>query len=144
MNNRGRFIIVWDSKIEPDINERDIFAQRYDSAGGALGDEFQVNTYMADDQKRPSVAITENGKFVMAWQSYAQDGSGYGVFGYIGQMIGSADFNNDGFVNFHDYCILAEEWLKSEEPLAADLIDDNKINEHDLAEFSYQWLILPE
>ena len=144
MNNRGRFIIVWDIKIDPDINERDIFAQRFDSPGGALGDEFQVNTYMADDQKRPSVAITENGKFVMAWQSYGQDGSGYGVFGYIGQMIGSADFNNDGFVNFHDYCILAEEWLKSEEPLAADLIDDNKINEHDLAEFSHQWLILPE
>ncbi len=144
MNNRGRFLIVWDIKIDPDINERDIFAQRYDSPGGALGDEFQVNTYMADDQKRPSVAITENGKFVMAWQSYGQDGSGYGVFGYIGQMIGSADFNNDGFVNFHDYCILAEEWLKSEEPLAADLIDDNKINEHDLAEFSYQWLIRPE
>jgi hypothetical protein len=80
----------------------------------------------------------------MAWQSYGQDGSGYGVFGQTGQMIGSADFNNDGFVNFHDYCILAEEWLKSEEPLAADLIDDNKINEHDLAEFSHQWLILPE
>ena len=140
MNNRGRFIIVWDSKIDPDINERDIFAQRYDSAGGPLGDEFQVNTYMADDQKRPSVAMTENRKFVMAWQSYGQDGSGYGVFGETGQMVGSADFNSDGLVNFNDYCGLAEEWLKSVEPLTADLIDDNKIDEQDLAEFSYQWL----
>ncbi len=140
MNNRGRFIIVWDSKIDPDINERDIFAQRYDSSGGPLGDEFQVNTYMADDQKRPSVAMTENRKFVMAWQSYGQDGSGYGVFGETGQMVGSADFNSDGLVNFNDYCVLAEEWLKSVEPLTADLIDDNKIDEQDLAEFSYQWL----
>jgi len=140
MNNRGRFIIVWDSKIDPNNNERDIFAQRYDSSGGPLGDEFQVNTYMEDDQKRPSVAMTENGKFVMTWQSYGQDGSGYGVFGETGQMVGSADFNSDGLVNFNDYCILAEEWLKSVEPLTADLIDDNKIDEKDLAEFSYQWL----
>ena len=140
MNNRGQFIIVWDSKIDPDINERDIFAQRYGKSGRPLGGEFQVNTYMADDQKRPAVAIGENRKFAVAWQSDGQDGSGYGVFGQIGQIVGSADFNGDGFINFRDYSILAEEWLKSEEPLTADLIDDNKINEQDLAEFGYQWL----
>jgi len=144
VNSRGQFIIVWDSKIDPNINERDIFAQRYDRVGRPIGGEFQVNTYMADDQKRPAVAIGENRKFVIAWQSYGQDGSGYGVFGRIGQMVGSADFNGDGFVNFRDYSILAEEWLKCEEPLTADLIDDNKINEQDLAEFCYQWLMLLE
>jgi len=144
MNNRGRFIIVWDSKIDPDINERDIFAQRYDSSGRPLGDEFQVNTYMADDQKRPTVAMGQNRNFVMAWQSYGQDDSDYGVFGETGQIVGSADFNNDGFVNLRDYCILAEEWLKSEEPLTADLVDDNKIDEQDLAEFCYQWLTFCE
>lgn len=141
MNERGRFIIVWDSKIDPDINERDIFAQRYSSAGGRLGSEFQVNTYMRDDQKRPAAAIAENGKFVMAWQSYGQDGSDYGVFGQAGQMVGSADFNGDGFVNFYDYCILVEEWLKSGDLLKSDLIDDNKVDGQDLAEFCYQWLI---
>jgi len=140
MNNRGRFVIVWDSKIDPDINERDIFAQRYYNSGRPIGGEFQVNTYMADDQKRPAVAITENRKFVTAWQSYGQDGSGYGVFGESKQMVGSADFNSDGFVNFRDYCVLAEEWLKVENSLTADLIDDNKIDEHDLAEFCQQWL----
>jgi len=141
MNNRGRFIIVWDSKIDPDINERDIFAQRYNSSGVPLGNEFQVNTYMTDDQKRPSVAMGLNGnKFVMAWQSYGQDDSGYGVFGEMGQMVGSADFNVDGFVNFRDYCILADEWLKRGDTLAADLIEDNIINEQDLFEFCYQWL----
>jgi len=144
MNSRRQFIIVWDSKIDPNINERDIFAQRYDRVGRPIGGEFQVNTYMADDQKRPAVAIGENRKFVMAWQSDGQDGSGYGVFGQIGNIVGSADFNGDGFINFRDYCILADEWLKSEEPLRTDLIDDNKINEQDLAEFCYQWLLLME
>ncbi len=140
MNNRGRFIIVWDSKIDPDINERDIFAQRYDSAGGPLGDEFQVNTYMADDQKRPSVAMGQNSKFVMAWQSYGQDGSGYGIFGKTEKMVGSADFNSDGFVNFNDYRVLAEEWLKVENLLRADLIEDDRVDVQDLTEFCRQWL----
>ncbi|NQT04126.1 MAG: hypothetical protein HQ580_19020 [Planctomycetes bacterium] len=140
MNNRRQFIVVWDSKIDPDINEREIFAQRYDNTGEAIGDEFQVNTYIEADQKRPSVAMGEGRNFVTAWQSYGHDGSGYGVFARMGQMVGSADFNGDGLVNFSDYCILADEWFKIGEPLAADLIEDNKINERDLAEFCYQWL----
>ena len=140
MNNRRQFIVVWDTKIDPDINEREIFAQRYDSTGEAIGDEFQVNTYIEADQKRPAVAMQKGRKFVTVWQSYGQDGSGYGVFGWTGQMVGSADFNGDGLVNFMDYCILADEWLKIIEPLTADLIQDNKINERDLAEFCYQWL----
>jgi len=140
INNRGQFIVVWDSKIDPDINEREIFAQRFDSSGRAIGDEFQVNTYIEADQKRPAVAMGVGRKFITAWQSYGQDGSGDGVFGWTGQIVGSADFNGDGLVNFSDYCILADEWFKIGEPLTADLIQDNKINERDLAEFCYQWL----
>jgi hypothetical protein len=140
INNRRQFIVVWDTKIDPDINEREIFAQRFDSTGRAIGDEFQVNTHIEADQKRPAVAMSQRRKFVTAWQSYGQDGSGYGVFGQIGQIVGSADFNGDGLVNFSDYCILADEWFKIGEPLTADLIQDNKINERDLAEFCYQWL----
>jgi hypothetical protein len=134
------FIVVWDSKIDPDINEREIFAQRYDSTGEAIGEEFQVNTHIEADQKRPAVAMQEGRKFITAWQSYGQDGSGYGVFAQEDQMVGSADFNSDGLVNFNDYCILADEWFKIEKPLTADLIEDYKINEWDLAEFCYQWL----
>jgi len=141
MNNRRQFIVVWDTKIDPDINEREIFAQRYDSIGEAIGDEFQVNTYIEADQKRPAVAMGQGPNFVTTWQSYGQDGSGYGVFGRTGQMVGSADFNGDGLVNFSDYCILADEWFRIVKPLTADLNEDNKINERDLAEFCYQWLI---
>ncbi len=140
MNNRRQFIVVWDSKIDPEINEREIFAQRYDSTGEAIGNEFQVNTYIEGDQKRPAVAMGEGRKFVTAWQSYGQDGSGYGVFGQIGQIVASADFNGDGIVNFSDYCILANEWFTIGESLVADLTEDNRINGRDLAEFCYQWL----
>jgi hypothetical protein len=54
-------------------------------------------------------------------------------------MVGSADFTGDGFVNFHDYCILAQDWLKEGNPLRADLIDDNRIDGQDLAAFCEKW-----
>ena len=51
-----------------------------------------------------------------------------------------ADFNGDLFVNFRDFCILAQEWLQEGDLLQTDLVDDNKINELDLGALSEQWL----
>jgi hypothetical protein len=140
MNNQRRFIIVWDSEIDPNSNVRDIFGQRYDEWYRPIGDEFRANTYVVYDQKYPDVVLKENGEFVSVWQSYGQDGSGYGIFGQMGPLVGSADFTGDGFVNFRDYCILAQDWLKEGNPLRADLIDDNRIDGQDLAHFCEKWL----
>jgi hypothetical protein len=57
-----------------------VFAQRYDASGAKRGAEFQVNTYTTDWQWGSSVASDASGNFVMAWQSYGQDGSGNGAF----------------------------------------------------------------
>jgi len=142
MNENGEFVIVWDCRIDPDDdNQRDIFGQRFGSSGEFIGDEFQINTFELNDQRYPAVAISEAGGFVAAWQSQTQDGSRFGIFARPGPIIGSADFNDDGIVDFHDYNILAGEWLRNENPLSADLIDDNKIDELDLVEFCRQWLI---
>lgn len=140
INTQRDFVILWNSETEPGSSIRDIFGQRYSSICDPVGDEFFLNTYLVDDQKYPSVAVKDNGNFVAVWQSYGQDGSGYGIFGEFGPRVGSADFTGDGFVNFRDYCILAEKWLKVENPLAADLIDDNRIDEQDLAAFCEKWL----
>jgi len=140
MNNRREFVIIWDSETSPGSSKHDVFSQRYDELWTPIGDEFRVNTYMADDQKYPDIAMREDGQFVAVWQSKGQDSSGYGIFGEFGPMVGSADFTGDGFVNFRDYCVLAEEWLKVENPLRADLVDDNKIDRCDLNAFCDQWL----
>jgi len=140
INSQRQFVIVWNGQTQPPGNERDIFGRRYDSSCNPIGDEFIVNTYVVADQKYPAVAIRGNDEFITAWQSNEQDGSGYGIFGQVGPKTGSADFNGDGFVDFCDYCVLAEDWLKEQNPLKTDLVDDNKINEQDLAAFSQQWL----
>ena len=140
MNNQHDFVIVWNSETQPGSNVRDILGQRYDCSSCPVGDQFRVNSYVVNDQKYPAVVLKENGRFISAWQSYGQDGSGYGIFADTGPKTGCADFNNDGFVNFLDFCFLAEQWLENENPLTADLIDDNKIDPFDLAAFCPQWL----
>jgi hypothetical protein len=126
--------------IDPNVNERDIFAQRFRSPGGPIGGEFQVNTYSEGDQRYPAVATGPDGRFVTVWRSDNQDGSGDGIFAELRSIIGSADFNNDGSVDFNDYEIFAQQWLDEGNLLRADLNDDNRIDEQDLAEFCRQWL----
>jgi hypothetical protein len=141
MNDDGQFVIVWDCRTDPNSDsERDIYGRRFDNQGQPLGDEFPLNSYVADDQRNPAVAIGPDGRFLAVWQSYAQDTSRYGIFACPGPIVGSADFNADGIVDFHDYVNLAGEWHNIENPLTADLIDDNKVDGHDLAEFCRQWL----
>lgn len=87
-DKNGDFVVVWQdgpnshSKTPadgPDGSGYGIFAQRYDAAGQPVGQEFQVNTFTSGDQKDPSVAMDENGDFVVVWDSYGGDGAYWGV-----------------------------------------------------------------
>jgi hypothetical protein len=51
------------------------------SAQTPAGGEFQVNTYTTGQQDVGRVAMEPDGDFVIVWQSYTQDASGYGAFG---------------------------------------------------------------
>ena len=51
------------------------------SIGGApIGSEIQVNVTTAADQDSPSIAMVSGGSFAVTWESYGQDGSGYGIY----------------------------------------------------------------
>jgi hypothetical protein len=75
----GNFVVAWQGVGSG--YEFGVFGQRYDSSGTPLGPEFRVNTYTTNDQVQPAVAADPSGNFVVVWQSAAQEGSGYGVFG---------------------------------------------------------------
>jgi hypothetical protein len=76
-DSAGNFVVAWMSQ---DGSGYGIFGQRYRSSGAPLGGEFRVNTFTALRQGLPSVACDPAGNFVIAWESYGQDGSSYGVF----------------------------------------------------------------
>ena len=79
-DSSGNFVVVWQTLFE-DGFLTGVFGQRFDSAGSALGAEFRANTFTSTDQFLANVARGANGTFVVVWQSFAQDGSGFGAFG---------------------------------------------------------------
>jgi len=79
MNGTGESVVSWQS-LGQDGSGWGVYAQRYDAAGLAEGDELRVNSFWAGNQKRPGVALERDGGFAIVWQSEEQDGSGYGVY----------------------------------------------------------------
>ncbi len=80
MEGSGNFVVVWQSYTQ-DGDSGGIFGQRFDSAGAPLGGEFQVNLFTLNSQQDPAVGMDAAGNFTVVWESLAQDGSSYGVFG---------------------------------------------------------------
>lgn len=98
MNNKGEFVIVWESNIDPNTNERNIFGQRYDNLGQPISDEFQFKSLVKGDRQNPDIVIRESGEFLTVWQSDGQDGSGDGIFGEIKSPADTIYFtSNDRF-----------------------------------------------
>jgi hypothetical protein len=85
------FVVVWHSA--QDGNGLGIFGQRFDANGGPVGVEFQVNSYTTGNQYFPSLAVAEDGSFVVAF--FSSDGNALGVgarrFDPAGNALG-ADF----------------------------------------------------
>lgn len=79
MDIRGNFVITWTSDGQ-DGSSFGVFARRYNKKGKPIGKEFQVNTYTDYTQVYPAIAMDKKGNFVITWQSFGPDGSGFGVF----------------------------------------------------------------
>jgi hypothetical protein len=79
-DSAGNFVVVWASYTH-DGSGTGVFGQRHASNGAPRGTEFQVNTYTTNYQYTPAVASDGAGNFVVAWESFLQDGDAGGVFG---------------------------------------------------------------
>ena len=76
----GSFVVVWRSG-NIDGSSDAVVGRRFGSDGSGVGGEFLANVYTTGSQRSPAVSVAADGSFVVAWQSYGQDGSGSGVFG---------------------------------------------------------------
>jgi len=83
MADDGSFVVAWEGF---DSNRKGVFGRRFDSAGEALGDKFLANVSQHSDQKAPTVAIADTGRFVIAWEG--SDANKKGVL--------ARQFNADG------------------------------------------------
>ncbi len=81
----GDFVVVWESEGEDPNGTWGVYARRFSSVGKPLGNEFRVNTTIANDQVHPAVAMDDAGDFVVVW---ATGGQRYSYFNNIrGQLF---------------------------------------------------------
>lgn len=88
-NDSGDAIVVWSSLFQ-DGSSWGIYGQRLDGDGNLVGDEFLINQTTAFGQRSPVVSMRDDGQFVVTWESFAQDGSGFGVYGRVYGSDGTA------------------------------------------------------
>jgi len=83
----GKFVVAWTSDGQ-DGDSGGVYGQMYNADGSKYLSEFQVNTYTKSFQWAYSVVGLSDGKFVVTWYSYGQDGHSTGIYGQM--------FNADG------------------------------------------------
>jgi hypothetical protein len=80
MDQNGDFTVVWEGYGQSNTSWN-VYGQRFNAAGAMLGGQFQINQHTNNQHVMdPKVAMDLAGDFVVTWQSYGQDGSGYGIY----------------------------------------------------------------
>ena len=89
MDDNGAFCVVWDM-LTTGVGEdgsRDVYMVKYAFNGGQMAingnstTPIRANIETSEDQQYASVAMDSDGDIVVVWESYNQDGSGWGVYG---------------------------------------------------------------
>ncbi len=114
MDSEGDFVVAWDSYHQdfPYGANSGVYTQQYKVVqAGAVGSSFQVNTYTTGNQRYSKVASDSEGDYVVVWQSYSQDGSGYGVYAQRYNAAGGAQGSefrvNTGTTGYQDFPAVA-------------------------------------
>ena len=97
MDADGDFVVAWQNeaygRTGRDGSGSGVYARQYTAAGVPVGDEFRVNSYTPGDQKKPSVAMNNDGSFVVTWTSANQNGQVNGIYAQsytsTGTLVGS-------------------------------------------------------
>jgi len=88
----GAYVIAWNSDGQ-DGSFAGVFARMFSATDVKLGTEFQVNTYVTQNQYWPRIAVNGQDRFTITWYSALQDGSSNGVyaqdFDASGTFVGS-------------------------------------------------------
>ncbi|MEM9361438.1 MAG: hypothetical protein AAGA43_02335 [Bacteroidota bacterium] len=78
----GSHIIFWRSK-DQDGSGFGVYAQRYDSAGNKVGNEFRINEETNSNQDLGYAAYHSNGNVMVIWESSDQDGSAGEIYARV-------------------------------------------------------------
>ncbi|MCU7493879.1 MAG: T9SS type A sorting domain-containing protein [Ignavibacteria bacterium] len=107
IDENGNIVVVWESWFQ-DGSDRGIFAQRLRPDGSYEGNEFQVNTTTAFSQARPSIEFFNDGRFIIAWESWTNN-QAYDVYAQCFKSDGTKE-NGEFRVNT---TVADNQWFSS-------------------------------
>jgi hypothetical protein len=80
MNDKGDFVVVWvDTRTKENLSGVDfnIYAQRFDSNGNPIGQNFLVNDSLTSGQLNPDIILQSDGSFIIVWTSTIDNSNFY-------------------------------------------------------------------
>jgi hypothetical protein len=87
----GGYVVVWHAE-GLDGSLWGVYGQRLDVSGETVRPVFRVNSTTEHDQRDPAITATPDGKTVVVWSSYGQDGDLGGIYAQLfdsrGNFIG--------------------------------------------------------
>jgi hypothetical protein len=97
MQDDGRYVVVWDEWRQSQV---DLLGRRFAADGTAVGSEFKANVHPVSSQKKPSVALEPDGRFVAAHHAFTPARFTHGIglqrFASDGSRDGGGFLGDDG------------------------------------------------
>ena len=93
----------------------DIYLQIISPQGQLIGDHVLVNQFTGNTQEDPDIAVLEDGKIVICWESWLQDGNGKGIIARV--------LNQDGTPYSDEWIVNKSTEYDQFEPAIASLAD---------------------
>ena len=84
----GSFVVVWQSD-HASAGNYEVYGQRFDSSGAAVGGEILVNTTTAKEQSSPTVGVSDDGSFIVVWQCDSHGDDKNNSLGIVAQRFDS-------------------------------------------------------
>ncbi|GAB1459282.1 hypothetical protein MASR2M50_10560 [Thauera sp.] len=108
----GGFVVAWYSDGNQDGRYYDVFFQRFDANGQALGAETRANTssgFEDNAQYEPAITVLADGSFVVTWRSDGNSDADGGYAGVFGQRFAAdgnalgAEFQINTYTPYYQY-----------------------------------------
>jgi hypothetical protein len=104
LDNSDNIVITWTGDTTSGTDLENVYGRQFKARGSntvAVGGEFQVNAYTTRSQDTSAIAMDIDGDFVVAWESYQQDGSFDGVYSVQAPIakLAEPDFDGDALAD---------------------------------------------
>ncbi len=139
----GEFVVTWtsDVSIGNDSSGRSIQGQRYAASGAMQGGQFQINSYILENQHDASLSMSPDGEFVVVWESLGSSGGDSSSHSIQMQRYAPGGTAQGTQTQINDYTTSSQQRPSVSQDVNGEFVvvwDSNGSNGGDSSEYSVQ------